>query len=505
PFCPLLLSLSHRAPSPSTHVCLCRIITKKENRQRLNISLFVAPSHYRLFNQTSGGQKGILTSAAFFFHSSGNICLTYIHPSFAYFLVDTRTLAAMASTLPSVAPTTDIPHTTVTSPSPTTTDTTTTTTTITTTTPPPQSSSPSSPPTSPSTPSTSDNPSPSPSPTSDPGTGGGGGSKSPSKTSKSATKTSSGNSPSQLPGGTGSGDGGTGSGGTGIDGSGNSTSSDSTNGGGSKSLIGPIIGGIAAVLVVAFLVGVFVMRYRKKNKERQRRLDILFDSNGQGQDQVQALGLGGADGGAGPNASSGKPRASSIHSSGARPSTHLEMAAIGGGGAALAGAAAMHHNNDGYQYDYQQGYNNHVPYGGYQDQYEQYDQYDPYYQQPAQPLPSSQSGAQLPPVGYYSESPNLAYSQSAQQQQQQHLSYGTGSPSVAQSSVASPQISYPPPPPATGASPLTPPHQQATTTGGTPGETYDRFNKIEARDYANTQSPARNPQIITEDNVKVSL
>ncbi|KAG0204051.1 hypothetical protein BGX28_003892 [Mortierella sp. GBA30] len=257
--------------------------------------------------------------------------------------------------------------------------------------------------------------------------------------------------------------GGNNNGGIGDGTTGNSTKDGQTSS--SSSLAGPIVGGIAGVLVVAFLVGVFVMRYRKKNRARQRRLDILLDQNGQGQDQVHALGLTGD----GTTAATGGDAGAVKGSPGPRrPSTHLEMNAIGAG--AMAAHQQHPYGNEGYEnYDYQQGYQQ-VPYGQYQ---EQYDQYDPYYQQPG--------GGQLPPVGYYhpENSPQL-------QQQQQLHPYGAGSPSVAHAVTGSPSLaSYPQHVP----SPLTPQPQQAVgATATTSGEAHV--------DY--TQSPTRNPQTFTD-------
>ncbi|KAG0351800.1 hypothetical protein BG005_008733 [Podila minutissima] len=141
----------------------------------------------------------------------------------------------------------------------------------------------------------------------------------------------------------------------------------------SKSVVGPVVGGIAAVLVLAFLIGVFVMRWRKKSRAR-KRLDVLLDQSGQGHDQITSA-LGGS-----PNVGgAGKPRPSSIHSSVARPSNvgQMEMAAVGAGAGVVAQQQQQQqqqyqqqYQHDGYDnYDYQQGYQQ-VPYGGYQDQYD---------------------------------------------------------------------------------------------------------------------------------------
>ncbi|KAG0041185.1 hypothetical protein BGZ90_010010, partial [Linnemannia elongata] len=69
---------------------------------------------------------------------------------------------------------------------------------------------------------------------------------------------------------------------------------DGTN---NKSIIAPVIGGIAGVLVLAFLVAVFVMRQRKKSKARKRRLEFLDDHNaGPITSGAAAGGAGGAAG-----------------------------------------------------------------------------------------------------------------------------------------------------------------------------------------------------------------
>ncbi|KAG0068365.1 hypothetical protein BGZ92_004903, partial [Podila epicladia] len=304
------------------------------------------------------------------------------------------------------------------------------------------------------------------------------------------TKTSTSRRPTDLPK-----PGPSGSGGTtnppATGGSGNNNQNGTSTGGtsitdkSSKSVVGPVVGGIAAVLVLAFLIGVFVMRWRKKSRAR-KRLDELLDQSGQGHDQItSALGDSPSVGGA------GKPRPSSIHSSVARPSNvgQMEMTAVGAG----AGVVAQHqqqqqyqqeYQHDGYEnYDYQQGYQQ-VPYGGYQDQY---DQYDPYYNQ-QQPMAQGHQ-----PTGYYSEaSPHLQH----QVQGQGQHGY-TGSPSMTHSS-ASPS-SYPQPPASnTAGSPRTPLQSATAQAAGGLGSAYDRFNKIELSDYANTQSPARNPQVIPE-------
>ncbi|CAO3564990.1 unnamed protein product [Mortierella alpina] len=289
-------------------------------------------------------------------------------------------------------------------------------------------------------------PGPAPDPTQDPGPAPPGKTK-PSRAPPRGTGGSS--VPSPLPGGNG-GNGGNGTGGNnGTIGNGELT--DPPKEGSSSNLAGPIVGGIAGVLVLAFLVGVFMMRFKKRNQARKRRLDILLDQDGQGQDQVHALGFGGADSGA-AGGIPGKGRPESITGSGRRPSTHLEMNAVGGGAAAAAHQQQQQHpyRAEGYDnYDYQQGYQQ-VPYAQYQ---EQYDQYDPYYQQP---------GGQLPPVGYYhpESSPHL---------QQQQQPYGAPSPSVAHA-VSSPSpipsSAYHPPP--TTASPHIPQSQVSADYAGSP-------------------------------------
>ncbi|KAF9431639.1 hypothetical protein BGZ76_011902 [Entomortierella beljakovae] len=290
-------------------------------------------------------------------------------------------------------------------------------------------------------------PTPSPEHTSG-GSGGGGGSK--VTKSKSPTRPSTdGAYPVATPGG--------GSENTGAIGSGSSH-----NGSSSKSIIGPIIGGIAGVLVLAFLVAVFVMRHRKKNKAK-RRLDILLGP-GQNQDHSSPI-------------TSNKPRPSSMH--GTQQSTQVEMTAIPSNNTAHSGLGGpAYQTNDGYSgYEYQQGYQN-VPYGGYQDQYDQYGQYDPYYQQPA----AAQQASQMPVANYYPES----------QQQLAHQPFGAGSPAISHSSAPSPPKPFPQPPSVTGGSP----YQQHLVP-----EPYDKQNKIESGDYASAHSPARNPQVIPKNGV----
>ncbi|KAG0028768.1 hypothetical protein BGZ82_008254 [Podila clonocystis] len=324
------------------------------------------------------------------------------------------------------------------------------------------------------------------------------------------TSTSRGTSNTHNPKPSGGGSGGTtnppvtGGSGNNNTGSGTGTGISDSSKSNSKSVVGPVIGGIAAVLVLAFLIGVFVMRWRKKSQAR-KRLDVLLDQSGQGHDQIaSALGGSPSVGGA------GKPRPSSINSSVARPSNvgQMEMAAVGTGAGVVAQQQKQQqqqqqqqyqqqqYQHDGYDnYDYQQGYQQ-VPYGGYQDQY---DQYDPYYSQ-QQPMAQGHQ-----PTGYYSEtSPHLQNQLQGQGQHGPGQHGYTGSPSMTHSS-ASPS-SYPQPPASnTAGSPRTPLQSATTQTAGGLGSAYDRFNKIELSDYANTQSPARNPQVIPEERVKAPM
>ncbi|KAF9999994.1 hypothetical protein BGZ80_000634 [Entomortierella chlamydospora] len=374
----------------------------------------------------------------------------------------------MALVAPTTAPITEAPPPTTTTEAPTTT---TTEAPVTTTAAPPETTT-TNVPTSDASPATTTtdgsvaNPSPSPDQS---GNGGGSSGGKATKTKSSVrTATGSGLYPTQVSGSVGNS--------TGSDTANSISGGPSDNDGSSKSLAGPIVGGIAGALVLAFLVAVFVMRYRKKSKARQRRLDILLDP-----EQAQALGLSG-----GSNAS-GKPRPTSVNSPIPKPSTQLEMAPITSGPAPPGAGGPIHHSDGGYNgYDYQQGYQN-VSYGGYQDQYEQYDQYDPYYQQP---IPTAQPVmGQLQPTGYYPDSPRQQ--QQLAHLQQQRQPYGSGSPSICHSSPAS-QNAYPQQIYATGSSPLVPHQQQAA-----PAESYERFNKVESSDYIASQSPARNPQIIS--------
>ncbi|KAI1317266.1 hypothetical protein EDD11_008754 [Mortierella claussenii] len=283
----------------------------------------------------------------------------------------------------------------------------------------------------------------------------------------------------------------------------NSEGDGSNGSGGGKSIIGPVIGGIAGVLVVAFLVAVFVMRYKKKSRARKRRLDFLGDHGSAGPGTAAALG--GAGAGAGAGAGTGA-RPTSAQNSAGHPSSPgggrpLEMAAVGAGGV----AAASHPHNDGY--DYQQGYQQ-VPYGsgGYPDQY---DQYDPYYAQRQQ----QQQGQ-----AYYADQQQGYYAPDEQQQHQQYqnqfaapavpmgaYSQGTGSPSMTHA-TASPK-SYPQPPPSatTGghSSPRTP-LQNAVPVPVPGGASYDKNAKVESG-YAGMNSSARNPQLVPENEERIKV
>ncbi|KAF9099207.1 hypothetical protein BGX23_003441 [Mortierella sp. AD031] len=160
------------------------------------------------------------------------------------------------------------------------------------------------------------------------------------------------------------------------------------------------------------------------------------------------------------------------------------------------------HLNDGY--DYQQGYQQ-VSYGGgypdqqqQQQQYDQYDQqYDPYYAQ------RQQQQAQE----YYADQQQGYYPEGHQYQQAQFTpatpgrgSLG-GSPAISGTTAASPNMAYPPPPPSTttGAhsSPRTTPLQQSAVPVPPVPE--------KGVAYAGAHSAARNPQVITEDGVKVPM
>ncbi|KAF9114564.1 hypothetical protein BGW39_003309, partial [Mortierella sp. 14UC] len=244
---------------------------------------------------------------------------------------------------------------------------------------------------------------------------------------------------------------------------------------------------------------------------RKRRLDFL-DDHGAG---PITSGSGGAAVGANhrPDSLSSPlpPRPATpigrASGQGARP---LEMAAIGGGAAVAAHhhhqQQQQHHQADGY--DYQQGYQQ-VPYGGYSDpaqqqqqSYDQYDQqYDPYYAQ------RQQQQAQE----YYADQQQGYYPEGHSYQQQSQFTPAApvrgslnGSPAMTQN-TASPNLAYPPPPPSTttgaNSSPRTTPLQQSAVPVPVPGR--GSFEK--GAPYAGTNSAARNPQVITEDDVKVPM
>ncbi|KAF9576045.1 hypothetical protein EC968_000605 [Mortierella alpina] len=266
----------------------------------------------------------------------------------------------------------------------------------------------------------------------------------------------------------------------------------------SSAPVGAIIGGIAGVLVLGFLIAVFVMRYKKKSRARKRRLDFLGDSaDGASHRPVSTQGAGG-------------PSPSPLP--GSRP---LEMAAMGGSAAVAASpvvgaAAAQHHANDAY--DYQQGYQQ-AAYGGYPEQYSN-DQYDPYYAQRQQQQPPQQQGyyvdpqqQQLQQQGYYQDNqfqtqfaPPLPISN--------NLSLGGGSPSMTHATASPP--AYPHPPPSTATGDHHSPHTSFQSSVPAPvpgaGSSYDKNAMIE-NGYAGTQSSARNPQLVPEpqEGIKVPL
>ncbi|KAG0354282.1 hypothetical protein BC939DRAFT_509002 [Gamsiella multidivaricata] len=271
------------------------------------------------------------------------------------------------------------------------------------------------------------------------------------------------------------------------------------NSGGDKSskpsVLAPVIGSIAAVLVLAFIVGVFVMRYKKKSRARKRRLEFLEDHTGTG----TTTALGGAGAGAGAAAAAASSQHPTSAQNTGRPSTSggtrpLEMAAVGGGA-----VAANQLHNEGY--DYQQGYQQ-VPYGGYQDQY---DQYDPYYAQRQQQAQGYYADQQQ---GYYPEQQQAYQNQFGPPIPLHNGGQGTGSPSMTHA-TASPK-SYPQPPPSTTtggySSPRTP--QQSAVPVPVPGDghLYDRNAKVES-EYAGAHSAGRNPQLVpeNEDRIKVPL
>ncbi|KAF9182452.1 hypothetical protein BGZ51_000685 [Haplosporangium sp. Z 767] len=268
---------------------------------------------------------------------------------------------------------------------------------------------------------------------------------------------------------------------------------DNEDGTGKKSIVGPVVGGIAGVLVLAFLIAVFVMRYKKKNGARKRRLEFLGDhDNGAGSDDPAV------------------PPAATQSASGASPATAsrpLEMAAISGGAGAAATAAAAHHrpNNHNDGYDYQQGYQQ-VPYGGYPDQH---DQYDPYYaqrqqQQQYQQQQYQQQGYYPDQQGYYADE-NQYQNQYAAPVPLPHTSQTTGSPSMTYA-TASP-TSYPQPPSITTgghSSPRTP--LQSVPVPAVPDMSYDKNAKVESG-YVGVHSTARNPQLIPQpdEGIKVPI
>ncbi|KAG9060968.1 hypothetical protein KI688_007797 [Linnemannia hyalina] len=287
-----------------------------------------------------------------------------------------------------------------------------------------------------------------------------------------------------------------------LPGGGGGNGPDQKDGGSGKSILAPVVGGIAGALVLAFLVAVFVMRHRKKNKARKRRLEFLDDHNaGPITSGATTGGAGGAAGSHRPDSLSSPlpPRpATPIGRSSGPGGRPLEMAAIGGAGA----AAAHHHHKQQQQqhqadgYDYQQGYQQ-VPYGGYPDpaQQQPYDQYDPYYAQRQQQQAQEYYADQQ--QGYYPEAHSY-------QQQNQFTPEAPvrGSPAMTQNTVAS-NLAYPPPPPSTTtgghSSPRTTPLQQSAV----PVPAQGSFEK--GAPYANSSSAARNPQVITEDDVKVPM
>ncbi|KAF9959422.1 hypothetical protein BGZ72_009683 [Mortierella alpina] len=266
----------------------------------------------------------------------------------------------------------------------------------------------------------------------------------------------------------------------------------------SSAPVGAIIGGIAGVLVIGFLIAVFVMRYKKKSRARKRRLDFLGDSaDGASHRPVSTQGAGGLSPSPLP---------------GSRP---LEMAALGGSAAVAASpvvgaAAAQHHANDAY--DYQQGYQQ-VPYGAYPEQYSN-DQYDPYYAQRQQQQPPQQQGYYVDPQQQQLQ--QQGYYQDNQQYQNQfvppvpisnNLSLGTGSPSMTHATASPP--SYPHPPPSTATGDQHSPHTSFQSSVPAPlpgGSSYDKNAKVESG-YAGTQSSARNPQLVPEpqEGIKVPL
>ncbi|KAF8968655.1 hypothetical protein BGZ46_010832 [Entomortierella lignicola] len=243
-----------------------------------------------------------------------------------------------------------------------------------------------------------------------------------------------------------------------------SDNSDSKSG---SSVIAPVVGSICGVLVVAFIVAVFVMRYRKKSKARKRRLDFLNDHTNSAGD----AGFGGA----GTSSQSqlpmqnitGRPatpvggRSSAV--GGGRP---VEMGVIGGAGAS---PSPLHKG----AYDYQQGYQQ-TPYG-YQEQYEQSDQYDPYYAQHQGYEQQYQNQFAPAPIG--------------------------GSPAMTHATA-----SYPPPPPSTITAGHSSPRTPQQTNVSAVGNSYEKNAMID-NGYSGTHSSARNPQLVpeNEDQIKVPI
>ncbi|KAF8939437.1 hypothetical protein BGZ58_009713 [Dissophora ornata] len=282
---------------------------------------------------------------------------------------------------------------------------------------------------------------------------------------------------------------------SGSNGNGNGNSNGSSSS--AKSVIGPAIGGVAAVLVLAFLIGVFMMRYKKKNKARKRRLDFLEDHHGGSSSGTALSGAalsGAALGGAGAAAASHSP--ASTQNAALRPSTPaggrpLEMAAVG-----ASAAIASNPHNEGY--DYQQGYQQ-VPYNGYP---EQYNQYDPYYAQRQQQAQGYYADQQQ---GYYPEGQHYQ-NQFAPPAPVGINSQGTSSPSMTHA-TASPK-SYPQPPLSTTTGGHSSPHTPLQSTVPAPGGgiPYEK-NAMAENGYAGSHSPARNPQLVPEheDRIKVPV
>ncbi|KAK3820236.1 MAG: hypothetical protein J3Q66DRAFT_336631 [Benniella sp.] len=261
-----------------------------------------------------------------------------------------------------------------------------------------------------------------------------------------------------------------------------------------KTNLGPIFGGIAAVLVLAFLTFVFVVRYKKKSKARKRRLDFLGDGNHSTGALGGAAALGGGGGGGGGASSISPPRPSG----GGRPSTPsggrpIEMSAVGAGASRL---------NEGY--DYEQGYQQ-VPFGGYPDQH---DQYDPYYAQHQQPVQGYYPDQQQ--QGYYPDQQQGYYPPEQQYQNQfmppAHLgannnngySQGTGSPSMTHITASPKSFPQPPLSSAGGFSAHGTPLQSEVL----PEPSYEKFSKLESDSIP---THARNPQLIPENEERIKV